>query len=63
MGLSYREMLQQYIAALETRPQKEILAVTLSSIGDAVIITDIKGRITFLKCGGGEAHRLDRKRS
>jgi PAS domain-containing protein len=43
-----REMLQQYVATLETRRQKEILAVTLSSIGDAVIITDIKGRITFL---------------
>ncbi|HEY5812488.1 MAG TPA: ATP-binding protein, partial [Terrimicrobiaceae bacterium] len=28
--------------------QKEILAVTLASIGDAVIITDVKGRITFL---------------
>lgn len=39
---------EQYVANLETQPQKEILAVTLSSIGDAVIITDIKGRITFL---------------
>ena len=43
-----KEMVQQYVATLETRRQKEILAVTLSSIGDAVIITDIKGRITFL---------------
>lgn len=41
-------MVQQYVATLETLRQKEILAVTLSSIGDAVIITDIKGRITFL---------------
>jgi PAS domain S-box-containing protein len=42
------EIVQQYVSNLETQRQKEILAVTLSSIGDAVIITDIKGRITFL---------------
>jgi PAS domain S-box-containing protein len=44
----HREIVQQYVANLETHRQKEILAVTLSSIGDAVIITDVKGRITFL---------------
>jgi PAS domain S-box-containing protein len=43
-----KEIMQQFVASLETRRQSEILAVTLSSIGDAVIITDIKGRITFL---------------
>jgi PAS domain S-box-containing protein len=43
-----KEMMQHFVANLETRRQKEILAVTLASIGDAVIITDIKGRITFL---------------
>ena len=39
----------------ETRRQKELLAVTLASIGDAVIATDIQGRVTFLN---GEAERL-----
>jgi PAS domain S-box-containing protein len=43
-----REMMHHLVANLETRRQKEILAVTLASIGDAVIITDTKGRITFL---------------
>ena len=40
--------MHHFVANLETRRQKEILAVTLASIGDAVLITDIKGRITFL---------------
>ncbi len=35
-------------AALEIREQKELLDVTLASIGDAVIVTDLDGRITFL---------------
>jgi PAS domain S-box-containing protein len=43
-----KEMLQNFVASLEARRQKDILAVTLASIGDAVIITDLKGRITFL---------------
>jgi PAS domain S-box-containing protein len=34
-------------AALEIREQKELLDVTLASIGDAVIVTDVRGRITF----------------
>jgi CHASE3 domain sensor protein len=34
-------------AALEIREQKELLDVTLASIGDAVIVTDAQGRITF----------------
>lgn len=44
----HKEMRQHFVASLETRRQKEILAVTLASIGDAVIITDIRGRITYL---------------
>jgi PAS domain S-box-containing protein len=44
----HKEMLQNFVASLEARRQKDILAVTLASIGDAVIITDLKGRITFL---------------
>lgn len=44
----HKEMMQHFVASLETRRQREILAVTLASIGDAVIITDIRGRITFL---------------
>jgi PAS domain S-box-containing protein len=35
-------------AALEIREQKELLDVTLASIGDAVIVTDLQGRVTFL---------------
>lgn len=42
-GIAIRES-----AALEVRRQKEVLATTLSSIGDAVIITDTSSRITFL---------------
>jgi PAS domain S-box-containing protein len=42
-------------SAAETRQQKDLLAVTLASIGDAVIITDAHGRVTFLN---GEAERL-----
>jgi PAS domain S-box-containing protein len=37
--------------------EKELLATTLASIGDAVIITDANGRITFLNA---EAERLTR---
>jgi PAS domain S-box-containing protein len=36
------------LAAQELRRQKELLAVTLASIGDGVIVTDVQGRITFL---------------
>jgi PAS domain S-box-containing protein len=32
----------------EVRQQREHLHVTLSSIGDAVIVTDVEGRITFI---------------
>jgi PAS domain S-box-containing protein len=35
-------------AALEVLRQKELLDVTLASIGDAVMVTDVDGRITFL---------------
>jgi PAS domain S-box-containing protein len=43
-----REMSMQYVANLETQRQREILSVTLSSIGDAVIVTDMGGNITFM---------------
>ncbi len=43
-----REVSLQYVAKLEARRQKDILAVTLSSIGDGVIITDTSGLITFM---------------
>jgi len=32
----------------EVQRQKELLNVTLASIGDCVIVTDVKGRITFI---------------
>lgn len=43
-----REMSAQYLIAQEIAKQREILSVTLASIGDAVIITDTEGRVTFL---------------
>lgn len=43
-----REMSLQYVAALETERQREILSVSLASIGDAVMITDTNGIITFV---------------
>ncbi len=43
-----REMSSQYVAALETERQRQILSVTLASIGDAVIITDTAGQVTFI---------------
>ena len=33
---------------VELKRQKDLLAVTLSSIGDCVIVTDQAGRITFM---------------
>jgi PAS domain S-box-containing protein len=46
---------QQARAAEEIRRQKDLLAVTLSSIGDGVIVTDAQGRVTSLN---REAERL-----
>jgi PAS domain S-box-containing protein len=44
------------VAAREAlKREKELLGTTLASIGDAVIVTDPQGRITFLN---GEAERL-----
>jgi PAS domain S-box-containing protein len=42
-------------AVAETERQRQLLAVTLASIGDGVIVTDVQGRVTFLN---GEAERL-----
>jgi len=43
-----REMARRYVADLEAQRHQDILAVSLASIGDAVIITDTNGRITFV---------------
>jgi PAS domain S-box-containing protein len=43
-----REITQRETAAAELFRQKELLAVTLASIGDGVIVTDALGNITFL---------------
>ena len=51
----HRGIAQREVAAAELREQKELLAVTLSSIGDGVIVTDAQGRITFIN---PEAERL-----
>jgi len=42
------EVERRYTAGLETQRQKNLLEVTLASIGDGVIITDLQGRITFM---------------
>jgi PAS domain S-box-containing protein len=42
-------------AAAEILRQKDLLAVTLASIGDGVVVTDAQGRVTFVN---GEAERL-----
>jgi PAS domain S-box-containing protein len=42
------EIRRTELAAEETKRQKELLRVTLASIGDAVIVTDERGNITFL---------------
>jgi PAS domain S-box-containing protein len=41
-------------AELETLRQKELLATTLASIGDAVIATDTEGRVVFLNAHAEE---------
>ncbi len=51
----FRAMHQREMAVLEISRQKELLATTLASIGDGVIVTDADGRVTFLN---GEAERL-----
>ena len=43
-----REIKQREIAAAQLLEQKELLAVTLASIGDGVIVTDARGSIIFL---------------
>lgn len=40
------------------RRQSQILEVTLASIGDAVVVTDADGRVTFLKLSRGAIDRL-----
>ena len=42
------EILRRQRAEQEARDQRELLHVTISSIGDAVIATDDEGRITFM---------------
>jgi PAS domain S-box-containing protein len=42
------EIARRQFAEQEARDQRELLHVTLSSIGDAVIATDRDGRVTFL---------------
>jgi len=43
-----REILRCNAAVTETDRQKQLLATTLSSIGDGVIVTDTEARVTFL---------------
>ena len=50
-----REMSARETAAADAREQRNLLAVTLASIGDAVIVTDVAARITFMN---GEAEKL-----
>jgi PAS domain S-box-containing protein len=43
-----KEILKRQHVELELRQQKELLAVTLKSIGDALIATDISGQVIFM---------------
>ena len=43
-----REIQARVAATGDAQRQRDLLAVTLSSIGDAVIVTDTDGRITFM---------------
>jgi PAS domain S-box-containing protein len=45
---SFRDITERKRAEEELRQQREWFQVTLSSIGDAVITTDTRGRVTFL---------------
>jgi len=45
---SFRDITERTRAEEEVRQQREWFQVTLRSIGDAVITTDIQGRVTFL---------------
>ena len=50
-------------AQASPREQREVLRITLASIGDAVITTDLRGRVTYMNAVAGEAHRLEPGRS
>jgi len=52
---SVKEISELKEAKAEVERQKQLLAITLASIGDGVIVTDYKGKITFLNA---EAERL-----
>jgi PAS domain S-box-containing protein len=52
--LARRDMRHREQAAVELREQREWFAVTLASIGDAVIATDPAGRVSFMN-GAAEA--------
>jgi PAS domain S-box-containing protein len=43
-----REISERDAATMEAIRQKDLVSVTLSSIGDAVIVTDADGRVTFM---------------
>ena len=50
-----REIVQAEAAVTESQKEKELLATTLASIGDGVIVTDAQGQVTSLN---GEAERM-----
>ena len=54
---SLRDITELLAAREALVAEKELLATTLASIGDAVILTDAEGRVTFLNA---EAERLTR---
>ena len=43
-----KEALARQRAALDVQQQKDLLSVTLGSIGDAVMVTDPQGRVTYM---------------
>ena len=54
------EIVRRRHAELEVREQRELLHVTLSSIGDAVIATDQNGQVTFMNPLAAELTGWDR---
>jgi len=54
-----KEISRRERAVQETFRQRDILATTLASIGDAVLLADAQTRIVFMNKGGRRADRME----